>query len=560
MTLLQLARGTLIGCFLVASIGAGRTEAGETPSASETPRDVERLVIEKLAAGQQRQAEAFIDEYVERHPDHVRMTFLKAVCMRSRFDIEGSGAVFRKVVEKDKDSVCGRCAALVLELDAWRDSTANFAKLRKLADEHPMDTVVRWMTAVQCRSHHWEEEGVRHYEKIVAVWKPGPVLVHQTYANLLEELGRFEDALVERRKTVEMEPAGWSYHGLGSTLAHLHRFKEANEAFEEAVNIAPTNVLSWHNWAYSLLREGRFDDAIAKCKITIDLDSREWQPWSTWSEALFGQGHLQEAVQKMRVALHINPSYGSGKVTIARIQARMRGKPATAKLHQFDAALAEDNKLIEANPKDHNRYWHRGGIHWENGDFDLAIADFNEALRLHPDDLAFYRAREMALVDKGEYEKALADAKRAVQLEPNHYAYRRDLGDVLLQMGRFEEAAAAFTEAVRLQPVDFDSFRNRARVRESQGNLDKALVDYNEAVRLYPVSAQLHFARGDLYRKLGKYESAVADYTKAVDFDPRHAEAYFNRGLAHRALGKQDKAKADFAAAMRLDSELKEPK
>ena len=92
-----------------------------------------------------------------------------------------------------------------------------FADFKKLVDENPDDIMIRWMLAVQCRNWNRNAEGAELYRQILDRWNPGPVLVHQTYANLLDELARFEEALVEHYKAVKMEPAAWSYDGLGNT-------------------------------------------------------------------------------------------------------------------------------------------------------------------------------------------------------------------------------------------------------------------------------------------------------------------------------------------------------
>ncbi|HEY1785812.1 MAG TPA: tetratricopeptide repeat protein [Pirellulales bacterium] len=193
-----------------------------------------------------------------------RTLFLFAAGCRSRFDIHGTTPIFHAVYGIDTSTPSGKCAWLVKRLDSANMKWASkqivddaFADFKKLADENPGDIFIRWMLAVECRTWDRNEEGVEQYKQILQQWNPGPALVHQTYANLLDELGRFDEALVERCKAVKMEPASWTYDGLGNTLKGLGRFQEANEAYVTALSMEPISLRYWIHWANGWL--GRAD-------------------------------------------------------------------------------------------------------------------------------------------------------------------------------------------------------------------------------------------------------------------------------------------------------------
>jgi tetratricopeptide (TPR) repeat protein len=164
------------------------------------------------------------------------------------------------------------------------------------------------MMAVQCRNYDANHEGVFHYKKLYEIWNPGPVLVHQTYANLLDELERYDEALVERRKAVELEPAGWSYDGLGNTLTHLGRYDEADDAYARAIEFDPDSASHWTNWANEVIAAGEFSAGIAKCQKALHLDPNYSRAWDNWGHALELQEKLEEALEKYKKALSIDPS------------------------------------------------------------------------------------------------------------------------------------------------------------------------------------------------------------------------------------------------------------
>ena len=208
-------------------------------------------------------------------------------------------------------------------------AATRFANFNQLADDNPDDVVIRWMAAVQCRTWNRNEEGVEHYKKILEKWNPGPSLVHQTYANLLDQVQRYDDALVERKITIKMEPAGWSYDGLASTLNHLGRFDEADTAHAAAVEADPKTARLWCNWACNLKDQGKFAPAIEKCELASELeidnpDSDVALPWWIWGQLLEAEGKLDEALEKCKAALEHAPQDRDVRAKVTELEEKLK--------------------------------------------------------------------------------------------------------------------------------------------------------------------------------------------------------------------------------------------
>ena len=209
----------------------------------------------------------------------------------------------------DHRTPSAKCAYCVMWLDSTQiyvgpkqEQDRAFRLLTRLADANPTDLMIRWMLAVECRTWDRNEEGVAAYKIILDHWKPGPALVHQTYANLLDNLKRYDDALVARYQVVQMEPAGWSYDGLANTLHGLQRYDEACAAHAIATRISPQRSLYWSNWAVALNAQQKYDDAIAKCERSLKLAPTNGRAYWQWGVALDGQGKTREALEKCKMA------------------------------------------------------------------------------------------------------------------------------------------------------------------------------------------------------------------------------------------------------------------
>ena len=341
---------------LVVLSTACRSVAAADDLSKLSPAKVEEKSLGQLIAGSQWKAEEILLDYaVARFPDLIevvqhlagdrltaakdllskqaghgregqRVLFLLGAFSRSRFEVDRSYPLFAAVALIDPQSVSGQCAILVNALDAksggkvskhaGNDHQVNehFAVFTKLVEAKPDDLMVRWMLAVQCRAYNRNEEGVGHYKIILKKWSPGPVLVHQTYANLLDELCLYDEALVERHKTVKLEPASWSYDGLGNTLDYLGDFQGADEAHAKAVQLNP-NAHNVVNWAHSLFVAGRYDEAIEKCQEALGLNSLDKEAcaraWRLWGDCLDLQAKPKEALEKYDKARALDPDQQS---------------------------------------------------------------------------------------------------------------------------------------------------------------------------------------------------------------------------------------------------------
>ncbi len=235
--------------------------------------------------------------------------------------------MFSVVYAINRETTAGLCSQRIIALDSNVPTEGGpaainreFAALTNLAESNPDDVVVRWMLAVQCRTWNRNEEGARHYSKVAQAWVPGPSLLHQSYANILDELNRHEEALVERRIAVEQEPRSWSYDGLANTLSALGRYEEAIEAHEMAVKADPQRSPSYSNWAKTLWSAKKYEESIARCKEAIELHPGNGNAYWTWGNCLYSLGKKAEALEKFELAQLLFPNDERLRISIESLK------------------------------------------------------------------------------------------------------------------------------------------------------------------------------------------------------------------------------------------------
>lgn len=231
--------------------GAGASLASDT----EVEGQVQQVVA-LLADGKQSAAEDEIDRLLKNRPEAVSLVFFKGACLRSRFQVGEAVGPFLWTIKSAPASAEGIAAACILGIDFSADTETALAYLSGLAAvqrDYPGSVPIQWMSAVMTRSLTTENSryipagqrtgilsyGVRQYDALLQRMapRPGPVLVHQTYANILDSLKAFDEALVHRKLALPMERKPWSLDGMADTLRELARYGEALEFSDEALAV-----------------------------------------------------------------------------------------------------------------------------------------------------------------------------------------------------------------------------------------------------------------------------------------------------------------------------------
>jgi len=223
------------------------------------PASAYALVLETWRSDQEA-AEHLVDEYVRRYPKDQPLAFFQAACIRSRFDLEGARETMTRAIALAPDTPQARCMQCVIALDPRVDVDRAFVDLQGLARQHPEDPVILWMLAVECRHLHRNEEGAQAYATLLKRAGPGGAMVHQTYANILTELGRHREALPHRFTACRLEPAKWSYEGLAITLRHLGYRHAASQVLLRSTETPPKPLSKPAAMVFSLRERQRLFD------------------------------------------------------------------------------------------------------------------------------------------------------------------------------------------------------------------------------------------------------------------------------------------------------------
>jgi len=248
----------------------------------------------------------------------------------------------------------------------------------------------------------------------------------------------------------------------------------------------------------------------------------------------------------------------------------------------YDAAIAQYNLVIEANPRDTQAWMERGIAYARSGDHLGAINDYSAAAELERSNALIYYNRGISYDALNMTDLALADYDHSIRHD-DQYAYTwNNRGYLYASMGQWDQAINDYTRAIELDPTYATAHNNRAIAYVNIGHTDLALEDYQRALDLDPTyvdanynygilmykqgdyraaanafhivvnsdvkkTAQMWNNYGSAQHRLGRYGDAIQSYSAALQIDPDYRLARLNRATAYRDLGEYDKAVEDYS-------------
>lgn len=313
--------------------------------------------------------------------------------------------------------------------------------------------------------------------------------------------------------------------------------------------------------AVSLLRQGRYGDAMPFLTEWRDKEPYDLSAWMLLGSAHAGIGNLQEAEECFTTCTRLRPQFAFsyfqrglarfaqrrylGAIDDFGAHLRLGGQPVPALVNRAlahhangndQAALHDLNAALAAGATQTRIHFIRADVRARLGDAAGAAADRELGLSLAPRDSVSFLARGSARLSS-DPEGALADFREALALDPSSRTAKQNIIHVLGdRLQRPEEARAMLDSILETKPNDFRALASRAVLKARAGDRDGAATDAIAAIQ------------GDDDPSI-VLQASCAFARSAATHPPDRVKALH---LAARAIG----AKPELSAIAAIDSDL----
>lgn len=234
-------------------------------------------------------------------------------------------------------------------------------------------------------------------------------------------------------------------------LSKAGRYEDAIAEWKKALELSPENDKAHNNVGLLLTGIGKFDEAIPHFEKTLKANPEYPAAHSNLGVALAGAGKLDEAIAEFQSALLVDPDSIEAKNNLARALAK-KGIALAAK-GSLDEAIAQFLRVLQISPDYPQIHQSLGRLLALKGSFDEAIAQFQQALQATPDSAEAHNGLGVALVQTGRADEAVIHFEKAVAANPEFAEAYFNLGDTLYYVKhKVPEALTAWRSVLRIDP------------------------------------------------------------------------------------------------------------
>lgn len=126
----------------------------------------------------------------------------------------------------------------------------------------------------------------------------------------------------------------------------------------------------------------------------------------------------------------------------------------------------------------------RGFAHCQKGQYDQAISDFSKAIQANPRLAPAYNNRGAAYLYKAQYDQAISDLSKAIEIDPQFAQAYNNRGWAYIKKWQYDRAISDFNKSTEIDPGFAEAYYHRAFVYFLLEEYDKSLSDVIKAQQL----------------------------------------------------------------------------
>ncbi len=265
------------------------------------------------------------------------------------------------------------------------------------------------------------------------------------YGSCLQKLGRESDALVAKRRAVQLLPDDVeALFNLALTYEQQEMMPEAERCYRSVIEKIPDDVEALHNLGNTLLAQGQRDGAVKRYQEALAIQPDFLPGLKILGTLLQEAGSFVESESVWRRVLKLEPGNFDTAVKLGR-SLLWQGRRAEAEVVFRQATDVSQETYVG--------YFQRANLLAEVGKYIEAEADFRRALEIEPKAVEVWCNLCSNLKQQNRYVDAELCAREALKINPELPTIVNNLAVTLLMQGQLEEAIAGFEKVARLDPA-----------------------------------------------------------------------------------------------------------
>lgn len=340
----------------------------------------------------------------------------------------------------------------------------------------------------------------------------------------------------------------------GDVLAYLGENEAAANAFAKLLSAHPSAVEYYFDWAYVCIKNNDLEKALEVYNQAEEAVGLDEGIISQKQKILVELGRFDEAVAEMQKLVDANP----GDVRYAQLLAELYQTN-----DRIDDAVRVYEKILANDPDDPFALLNLAEIYKFKGEREKYMTYLKKAFA-DPDLSVDSKIRViypylLGVEDSSRKEEAFDLAQIVVETHPGQAKTHAIYGDLLYQDDQKEEALAQYMEAAKLDESVYEVWQQVFFILSEMNRNEELAAETDKALELFPNQPIVYFFNGLAYSQLKEYDKAAkvlnAGKDLAVGNIALKVQFYSSLGDAYNSLEKYKESDKAFEEALKYDED-----
>jgi superkiller protein 3 len=291
-----------------------------------------------------------------------------------------------------------------------------------------------------------QPSGIAALEKAVAL-EPANPDYHFRLGTAYNDAARYGEAIVQLRLAAKGMPAKsavWAL--LARALEQRGEFKQARDAYGEAVTLDPGNTVLRNSYGYMLVKCGNPTAGLVQFKKILEREPDNVHVLVNVGYAYIGAGDYKQAIRCL-------------------------------------------SQVVKNHPQAGDAHYDLGVAYKQSDDLQHARTELEQAIKFAPAIVEAHYMLALTCVDLGDTSEAVAQLRAAVQQRPNYSDAWFELGMVLKDQGDIAGAIQALQRSVELDATDAGAFNTLGLLLKRKGDAEGSKQAFAKAAALRQAEA-----------------------------------------------------------------------
>jgi tetratricopeptide (TPR) repeat protein len=305
-------------------------------------------------------------------------------------------------------------------------------------------------------------------------------------------------------------------------------------------------AMYWSRLGFAYIKSGMYKEAIEAFKQAISIDPDDAMAHYNLGHAYGNLGMNKEGIEACKQAIRINPALSEAHYNLGL---------AYVKSGMNKEGLEAFKQAISIDPDDAMAHSNLGVAYGNLGMNKEGIMSYKQAISIDPDYAKAHSNLGAAYGNLGMYKEAIVAFKQAISIDPDDAMAHYNLGYAYGNLGMNKEGIEACKQAIRIDSDYAEAHYILGCAYGELGRYEEAIEACKQAIRIDSDYAEAHSGLGLTYGKSGMYKEAIDMFKQAIRINPNDAETHSNLGVAYLFLNDRGSALEQYKILKSLDSE-----